>query len=351
MFHRHAPIVLVITGFLTAAAASATTQLKVDLATDPGTEQVGQVAPGDYTVLIVDKAPKKAYGVQVEVNFTPVPPLTPPAGGAAPRIDDPCLQLTNDTSEIRNSEDEKRIAVLVAEIGQVLQSGTCKDHQKTQDALSAVDLTRQPVDDIVYTLAGGQELKVTVSRDSGSNEKKWTFIFRTPSPGRWFSSYGFVFVPNRDERYFSKLKPGTTDRYLITRAGDNSGSDFSPSLFFSWLPASRETKALSLGASAGLGFDQSNPIVFVGPMLTYHQNVSLVVGLVVHKQKRLNGMYSRGEEIGENLTEPQLTEQTYKPNVFFGLSFRFGSNPFATSGSDSKAPAQTPQQKKPETPK
>jgi hypothetical protein len=85
-------------------------------------------------------------------------------------------------------------------------------------------------------------------------------------------------------------------------------------------------------------------------MLTYHQNISLVAGLVIHKQRRLNGMYSRNQEIGENLTGDQLTEQTYKPNVFFGLSFRFSSNPFAAPSTDSK-PAQKAQAKTPEAPK
>jgi hypothetical protein len=354
MPHRHSLVILALTGLLTAVSsgiAGAATPLKADLATDPGTEQIIQVPPGDYTVLIVDKAPSKAYSVQVEVNFTPVPPLTPPPGGATARlVTDLCSRLEKDTTALRNSTDEKDVAGLVADIGQILKAGSCADSRKVMDAKAAVALTTQAVDDIAYTLAAGQDLKVTVSRDPGSTSKTWTFIFRTPGLGSWFSSYGFVFIPNRDQRYFSMLKSGTTDRYLITRSANNSGSDFSPSLFYSWLPASREGKAWSLGASAGLGFDQSNPIVFVGPMLTYHQNISLVAGLVIQKQKRLNGMYSRNQEIGENLTGDQLTEQTYKPNVFFGLSFRFSSNPFAAPSTDSK-PAQKAQAKTPEPPK
>jgi hypothetical protein len=328
------------------AAEAATQQLRADLATDPGTQQIVQVAPGDYTVLIVNKVPKAAYSVQVEVDNTAVPPLTAPAFLVREvPISPECAQLEKDTASINKSDDEKSVAAPVADIGQILQAKTCTLPQTVADAMSAVAHTLQAVDGITYTLDNGQDLKVTVTR-TGAPAKTWTFIFRTPSLGNWFSSYGFVFTPNRDERYFSQLKPGSTNRYIITREAANSGSDFSPSLFYAWLPTSRENKALSLGASAGLGFDQSNPIVFVGPMLTYHQNISLVAGLVFQKQKRLNGMYTRNQEIGENLTGDQLTEQTYKPNVFFGLSFRFSANPFASNGNAAK-PVQKTQGKTP----
>ncbi len=336
MLNRRILVFLTLAGLVTVAANAASAQeLKVDLASDPGTEQIEQTPPGDYTILIVDKAPKNAYSVQIEVNFTPIAPLPPPDKSVESR-DPTCSKLVGYVDDIRNSDDEKFVSGLVSEIRRILKDKTCTDEVVTNAANSAVDVTEQKIDDRVYTLANGQELKVTVSRDSGKDGKKWTFIFRTPSPGRWFSSYGFVFVPNQDERYFSKLKQGTTDKYLVTRAAHNSGNDFSPSLFYSWLPASRETMGWSFGISAGLGFDQSNPIVFVGPMGTFHQNISLLFGAVVHKQKRLNGMYSPEQEIGENLTEAQLTEQTYRANVFFGLSFRFGSNPFTTDSSASK---------------
>jgi hypothetical protein len=356
MSHRRSLVTLAFLGLLSTVAsgiAGAATPLKADLATDPGTEQIIQVPAGDYTVLITDKAPKKAYSVQVEVNFTPIPPLTAPSPLGTTSFTEetgPCAQLADDATSIRSGTDEEAVAGLVAEIGQILKAGTCTDAQKVNDAKAAVALTQQNVDDIVYTLSNGQDLKVTVTRDPGSASKTWTFVFRTPGLGSWFSSYGFVFIPNHDERYFSMLKTGTTDRYLITRSAHNSGSDFSPSLFYSWLPTNRENKAWSLGWSAGLGFDQSNPIVFLGPMLTFHQNISLVAGAVVQKQRRLNGMYSRNQEIGDNLTGDQLTEQTYKPNFFFGLSFRFSSNPFAAPSTDSK-PAQKAQPKTAETPK
>jgi hypothetical protein len=354
MQHRLNFAAVILAGLLPAfspgTAGAATQQLKADLATDPGTQQIVQVAPGDYTVLIVNKVPKAAYNIQVEVDNTPVPMLPIPvlATRAVPMSPD-CTKLENATTSINNSDDEKMVAAPVADIGQILQANTCNVMETVTAAKSAVAHTLQSVDGIIYTLDNGQDLKVTVTR-TGTPAKTWTFIFRTPSLGNWFSSYGFVFTPNRDERYFSQLKPGSTNRYLITREAANSGSDFSPSLFYAWLPTSRENKALSLGASAGLGFDQSNPIVFVGPMLTYHQNISLVAGLVFQKQKRLNGMYTRNQEIGENLTGDQLTEQTYKPNFFFGLSFRFGANPFASTGNDAK-PVQKTQGKTPEAPK
>jgi hypothetical protein len=313
--------------------------LRVDLASGAGSERTFQIQPGEYTVRILNKVPQFAYAIEVEASFTPIPPLAPPSGGAAKTIS-ACQDLSDEAGLIRNATDEKDVAESVAKIEGILAAGTCTDPGVLDRAKQALKNTFELLSD-TYSLENGQELKVIIRRGTGDDAKSWTYIYRTPARGRWFSSYGFVFVPNRDERYFSKPKEGEDGKFTVVRKADRLTADFAPSMFFSWLPREKEGSDWSFSWSAGLGFDQSNPIVFLGPMLTYNQNVSLVGGLVFHKQKRLNGIYSKNQPISENLTEEQLTEQTYRPNFFLGLSLRFNSNPFSTN-SDSKPSPATP---------
>jgi len=319
------------------AAISAPPELQVDLATGAGTERTFQISSGDYQVRIINKVPKLAYSIEVEVSFITIPPLTPPGGGSG-TLTQPCQDLSTESGLIRNATTEKDVADSVSKIEELLAAGKCTDATVIDQAKRTMASTSELLPGI-YSLGNGQELKIAVRRGSGDNAKSWTYTFSTPERGHWFSSYGFVFVPNRDERYFSLAKEGESGKFTIARKADRLTADFAPSMFFSWLPRKKEGSDWSFSWSAGLGFDQSNPIVFLGPMWTYNQNISLVGGLVLHKQKRLNGIYLKGENVSENLTEEQLSEQTYRPNLFLGLSFRFSSNPFSTKSDPKPSPA------------
>jgi len=332
---RYVPA-LILTGALMADVSYAASQkLQVDLgAIDPGSELTLSVSPGDYTVEITSKVPNKIYNVQATVSFLTLPPLPLPRREATEEAD-PCPKLSASIEKIRNATNEAEVKAAVAEVR--MEKESCADEPAKSQADLAIGKTQQqlPTD---FSIASGQELVVLVTRADETGQKRWKVTYQTPARGRWFSSYGFAFVRNQDEQYFSKAKTGEDGKFLITRKANNRDYDFAPSLFFSWMPAQREGRDLNFGATAGLGFDQSNPIVFLGPMLTYNQNVSLMAGVVMHKQKRLNGIYSRDEEIMENLTEDQLKEETFKPNLFLGLSFRFGTNPFASSQDSGKKP-------------
>lgn len=331
MHPRFKTSVLALTVLVFASTADAVPlKLQIDLATqDPGSERTLPLSPGEYEIQIINKVPTKSYNVQATVSAFTIPPLQRPGAGAgqedAPGT--PCRNLAIAAGTIRNSNDEDEVARNVAATEALLDA--CPKEDVRKDARAVIASTRETLA-ALFEVASGQELKVVVSRGADADLKQWTNTYQTPARGRWFSSYGFVFVRNEDENYFSQAKEGTTDRFTITRKADNQDYDFAPSVFFSWLPAQWEGRNVSFGPAAGLGFDQSNPIVFLGPMVTYNQNISLVAGVVMHKQRRLSGNYKAGQEVSENLTETQLREETFRPNVFFGLSIRFGTNPFAT---------------------
>ncbi|MGH8235589.1 MAG: hypothetical protein ACREXP_01055 [Steroidobacteraceae bacterium] len=86
-----------------------------------------------------------------------------------------------------------------------------------------------------------------------------------------------------------------------------------------------------------MGFDFDSPTVFLGYGVGWGYNVMLTAGAIMHKEKRLKGQYDANDVVSENLTADQLLDSTYKPRAYVGLAFRFGANPFSSSGSEPAA--------------
>ena len=133
----------------------------------------------------------------------------------------------------------------------------------------------------------GEELEVRVERTEKEETLVWRKTFSTGPLGTWLTTYGFNFIPSRDKRYF--LEPTQEGgSFKITRDTDRRELDFSPSIYFSWMP-SRWRSSTRIGPSAGLGFDLSAPIVFAGLSILYNWNLGLFFGGVIHQQSRLRG--------------------------------------------------------------
>ena len=157
--------------------------------------------------------------------------------------------------------------------------------------------------------------------------KEWKYVYKTPSRGKWVTSYGFSFITNvfdEEKEYFSKANDTA---FVITRKIGNKKLNFAPSVFFTWMPSKCLNENFSFNFTGGLGFDLEAPTVFLGGSVFYNQNLSLVLGLTAHQQHYLNGQYSPNEIINENLSKEQLHEKLYTINPFFSLTFRFKENP------------------------
>jgi hypothetical protein len=134
-------------------------------------------------------------------------------------------------------------------------------------------------------------------------------------------------LPNDDTLFFSNPLEGEAGKFRITRKSDNRDYDFAPAIFYAWMPEAWRGNYASFSLAGGLGFDLSDPVVFLGPAVTIRHNLTVVAGVVMHKERRLNGEYNVDDVISESLSEEQLHEDTYNPTWFAGLSFRFDSRP------------------------
>lgn len=316
--------------------------LPVDLGSPPNQKAPSlQIEPGsNIRVQFIHLAPKNREKYNFRVIRRVVVPdpfdlsvFKKATGGGQPAPPLPCTQrkdLTDKSKALADEGDETKVATEAQDLAAVIKQATepgCVDDVRTAQAV--IDATTYAVQ-ITYSLTEGQELVATASRpDAKGGTSTWEVVFSTGESGKWLTTYGFVFLYDRDSDYFSA--PQGDGSYKITKEHHDFSMQFTPSIFFTWLPASQANSALTFGPTAGLGFDLTSPVVSLGASLLYHYNVSLIAGGSMTRHRTLLGQYQDGQTTKENLTNDQLTHLVYAPTWFAGLTFRFGSNPF-TSG-------------------
>lgn len=228
-------------------------------------------------------------------------------------------------AELLGARDEETAASLVESNKDLLETGT-------PPTLISRRMTLDPYGP--YSLRRGETLTVTIERGVGETHRMWTRRYVAPAAQSFLITYGLNFIPKNDHAYYAKTvpsSPAATQPYVLTEKAAAGGFDYAPSVFFSYpFPISKD-QILALGPAAGLGFDLSAPIVFLGLAVIFNQNIHLVSGAVMQQQERLRGEYAVGQPLTEDLANDQLTQKTYQPNWFVGLSFRFSSNPFTSS--------------------
>jgi hypothetical protein len=342
--------ILLFTATTVLAAAPAYPALhELDLANGTG-EQTIQVQPGEaLSFKVIHRVPQFRYSVQVQIESIPIPALPPPGGATPGGAENPCTPLIDVTKNLLNAKDEAEVASLVSRARELLaaQPG-CPQPTTVRGVRSALQQTEISLAE-VFTPERNELVRITISRPDGEGSKTWVFVFTTGARGSWGTSYGFVFLGDRDRTFFSKP---TADGKSFTIAekrssgGGFSNLNFAPSFFYTWLPRRDENRDWSPGLTFGLGFDQSHPVLFAGGSLNYNRFVSLIAGAAIHQQKRLNGQYRMGQPLDMELSDDALHEEKFGVNYFFGLSFRFNANPFSSDSGDPK-PAKPAEPAKP----
>lgn len=371
---------------LSTASAFAQKELTIDLK-DTGIITV-PVARGDYTVRIIDKVIGKQYDVTADIRPILEAPVSiaeakkPPAAPAAPsstaqaaigqlrtiaNSSSPnCTTVLDEAKKAfkaATTAEERRDAILAAREA-AKQSGCpdvskyadeqCADLLKTaQTAIAAADteakmaLATAPlrvlakacpdiqayldlIDETLgpFTLGESQMLVVTIIRKD--NSATWVRNFSTGKRGDWLASYGILLVPNRDANY-SSYSLGN-DVYEVRRSRDREKFDYIPTLAFTFMRPHDAPRDWFDSPIFGIGYDLQTISATAGWALTYNHNFSISAGVMLHQQRRLKGKYEEGEhytKTGNVLENSDLTEMTWAPNVYVGITIRSLTNPFA----------------------
>jgi len=189
--------------------------------------------------------------------------------------------------------------------------------------LESIERTLDPV-----TVRRGEMLTVTVVRQD--DETEWVRNFSTGKRGEWLTGYGILLVPNRDASYTSYALGD--DKYQIRRSRDRERFDYVPTLTFTFMRPENAPKDWFLSPVFGIGYDLQTISGTFGYALTYNHNFAISAGVMLHQQRRLKGKYEEGEhytKTGNVLENADLTETTWAPNVYVGITIRSLTNPFA----------------------
>jgi hypothetical protein len=319
---------------MVAVNASAATELTVDLS---GPAAVSfQVAPGAYSVRVVNMLPTVDYDITHAMEHplegpisiaaakkagAPPPPVPPapaaPPGGALP----PCKALlATAQASIATAPDEKAMSIATAPIRAM--RGQCTSD--IEPYLSSIELVIPSID-----IRAGDVLTVTVTRTTPA--ASWTRKFTGGKRGDWLASYGLLFAPNLDANYSSYALGDNV--YEVRRSRDREKFDYIPTLTFSYLRPNKAAQDWVLAPSFGLGYDLSSITGTFGVSYIYNHNFAVSAGLMMHRQRRLRGDREEGEHFsltGTSVPDNNaLTEMTWGPNVYVGITIRSLTNPFA----------------------
>jgi hypothetical protein len=303
--------------------------IRLDLATLP----VDQVTTrpggeGTYTFTLVNKIPAVTYRVDIAREAVAMPALTFPgvaAGGrggdsppAAPGSCDTALaQMLLDLADAKTESAVK--AAGQKAIGD--SDASCVDDVRIRFKA----LTELPIDEgDSFSVGPGESLTLSISRPGAT----WTFRLEGTTAGEWRTSYGFFFVHDRDRKYFVEETHPTdaSSLFTIREQADRETLDFVPTVLFTFFPRSHAGRTWSGGWTAGLGYDLEKPVLVAGYARSYNENVIFTAGIAFHRQTRLLGRYRVGDVVKESIDSSQLIEDTYGPNVYAGVSFRFGED-------------------------
>lgn len=314
----------------------------IDLATHPGGDVITTISPGRIRVVVFHRLLGRNYAVEIVKEDIPVPPLGLPARITIPTdavVSPECLELQTDAGAIEEPTDETQVGDAAEKLDALLRASSCKG-----TVLTNVEARRDAYDNRLrlpeYDVALGQQLRVTIRRLSkaGAPERTWTTILTTGARGEWLTTYGMTFAFLRDELFFSKA--GENDgEFVITKQREDAISQikYLPTVLFSWMPASQKNRALAFSPTAGFAVSDDNFGVVGGVTATYNTNLGFTVGVAITRQRTLLGNYAENQVVMENLTEDSLHHDVLKPAAFAAITFRFGSNPFASGGEEEES--------------
>lgn len=233
----------------------------------------------------------------------------------------PCVDVTNAANEMTTGSEQDVEGHVVAMQTKLAAAGAsgCADEARAR-ALIADTTQTIDISSSVPSLGADEGIIVTITRLGGPTPipPSWILDIHTGTGnGRFLSNYTFGFALNRDKSYFA-----TTDGSKIAEQSKRDKATMVPLVLFSWLPRNRATNSWIPSWTAGLGYDLSNPVVAAGAIWTWNRNLGIAVGLLGQKQQRLKGKYHIGDAVAANSESKDLTDPTWGPNVFVGISIR-----------------------------
>ena len=327
---------LAIVGLCSWVSPATASTFTLDLAAQAAGTSVTLPAPvsGDVTFRVINRRPDQDYTFSIVDKIEEIAAFASPGVNKFAGSPTDCQSIVAIAKSLDKDTKESDIGSHVAQIQQALGAGACSDPNSLRDIQEFVARTTFDIPGS-YSVPPGHDMTLTVARTEAGKALNWTLIVQGGSRGTWLTTYGATVVPDHNEDFFSQAA-AQQGQFNIVRLTNRNPLVPIPSVFYSWIPRSRQDKNWFVGPTVGLGVKSDRPAAFLGLTLTYNWNLGVVAGLALVQEDRLNSKYVETfppQTVSENLSSDQLNAQTSHVRPFVGVTFRFGSNPF-TSTSD-----------------
>jgi len=330
--------------------------ITIDLAEDEGEDYSLPVdADRALSIRVVNRVPNPDvnYTITVEVGEVEIEALPVDVFGgpradttaASPELSDDCAKWQSAYKKrydaLYGSMEEDRILSLKNGLYEAIDSveaaSDCSfPEEPNRDAAESL-IGNTEVQFPAYRLSLGERLDVTiVRRESDSSElKTWRRSFATRPPGTWRVSYGFTFIGNVTshvipEPLYTTVEDEDGDNVITKQSEERRWMTFAPSVFFSFVPHGAATRKFTWGPTAGVGFDLSDPVAFLGIGIDYRMNLGVRLGIAFHEVEVLKGKYREGMVVDPQLSSDELHEDQPRLNPFITIAFRFDRAPFTS---------------------
>ena len=276
-----------------------------------------------FTVVLVNKLPNARYAVNVSEIYSSVPFDISSLGLPKSTLRNNCETLLNN---LLDTLDEVAFRNLLDNALSQNLDASCASRVQNMRNSSLYELPGS------YALSPNMSLTVEVRRtlpsQTNAEPREWTFTLAAPTNREWVIHYGFSFLPDKNEEYFSApLADG--QGFQVNAANPTDGYVFEPTVAFSLVPTKHRDKPAIPKFTVGLGANVQRQLVFSGASWILGDNASIFFGIAVHKQTRLKGSYLENQVLSEALQSDQLVDETFDFGPILGIGFRFGDNPFS----------------------
>ena len=239
---------------------------------------------------------------------------------------DPCDALLARSKEVWDAPNEAEVAQRLSALRQELATTSCEKPAAKKTAEAAVAATRWK-EVIAAKIEAGSFLEITVRR----KDQRAVFVFKGPPPSRFFPTYGFSYLRDEDEEFFTEeIAEG---QHVISKKTRRNDWEPAGLLLLNYRIAGpwEEAGELAVNVAAALSFDGEDPSVGLGLNFTLASNVGLVVGYAMTEESRLRGEYRPGPDgtiLKQAIAADQLVDNEPDETYFIGLSLNLSSNPF-----------------------
>ena len=221
--------------FAATISCAAAAQEEIDLAKlVPGTTTRLPQREGEVVIKVLNIVTEQSVKYDVTVKRQPirmVMPLDPFKGKLT--LAPECSNLKKLFIEaIVKVKDEKKVRTTIATWRKDAEVCSRKEQAALNEAIA--EQTTRVIG--IFSIALGEELVVTIERREGNKTTKtWTVVYSTGARGMWNVSYGFIFIPNEDEEFFTEQSVTDPTKFTVKKQRDEEHYDFAPSIFFNWM--------------------------------------------------------------------------------------------------------------------